>query len=97
MSKKLILNVKDLPDLLTFREAASYLLIGRNNMYETVKKPGFPKIVLGERIGIRIPKQALLEWVVEQSRYQQTNANFLSFKRKTKFLSSQKFYSKLKL
>lgn len=66
VEKKLILKEEELPDLLTVEEAASYLRIGRNNMYETVKKPGFPKIVLGQRIGIRIPKQALLNWVVEQ-------------------------------
>lgn len=66
VEKRSILKEEDLPDLLTVEEAATYLRIGRNNMYETIKKAGFPKIILGKRIGIRIPKQALLEWVLEQ-------------------------------
>lgn len=66
IENKTVLRIEDLPDLITVEEAASYLRIGRNNMYDQAKKPGFPKILLGRRIGIRIPKKAFLNWVEAQ-------------------------------
>lgn len=51
------------PDILTVMEAAEILRIGKNRMYELVKSPGFPMFILGTEKGIRIPKNALKNWV----------------------------------
>lgn len=50
-------------DILTVIEAADLLRVGKNRMYEICKIEGFPKIVLGNTRGIRIPKEALRKWV----------------------------------
>lgn len=51
------------PDILTVKEAAELLRVGKNRMYELIKTNGFPKLVLGIEKGIRIPKDALKKWV----------------------------------
>lgn len=51
------------PDILTVKEAAVLLRVGKNRMYELVKIDSFPKLVLGIEKGIRIPKDALKKWV----------------------------------
>jgi len=50
----------------TVIETAKYLGIGRNKMYELVGTGVVPYIKLGKQI--RIPKVALEQWLLEQSR-----------------------------
>jgi len=47
-------------------ETAKYLGIGRNKMYELIGTGIIPNIKLGKQI--RIPKIALEQWLLEQSR-----------------------------
>jgi len=58
-------NVEDAP-LLTVQEAAQLLRIGRSLAYHLVARGEIPAIRLGK--AIRIPRDALNEWVVEQTR-----------------------------
>lgn len=51
-------------NLLTIDEAREILRVGRNVMYELTKN-GLPHIKIGKQI--RIPKEALLEWIREQT------------------------------
>lgn len=57
------MQLEDSPDILTVLEAAAILRVGKNRMYELCKIEGFPKIVLGNERGIRIPKEALKRWI----------------------------------
>lgn len=54
---------EEAPDILTVKEAAKILRVGKNQMYEMCRIEGFPKIILGCKRGIRIPKEALRNWV----------------------------------
>ena len=51
--------------LLTVADAAEILGINKNKMYELVKTPGFPVLYIGKCI--RIPHDALMTWIYEQS------------------------------
>jgi len=51
------------PDILTVKEAAQLLRVGKNRMYEICRIEGFPKIIIGCEKGIRIPKEAFKKWV----------------------------------
>ena len=51
--------------LLTVEEVAERLRVGKNVAYETVNKPGFPKIKVGRQI--RVPEKLLEEWIVKQA------------------------------
>jgi excisionase family DNA binding protein len=55
----------DLPLLLTVRDLAALLNIGRNNAYEMCHRPGFPAIRLGKQV--RIPRDALMRWLDAQT------------------------------
>jgi excisionase family DNA binding protein len=48
-----------LPEVLTVREAAAILRIGRNQLYQAVARGQLPAIRIGR--SIRIPTQALLD------------------------------------
>jgi excisionase family DNA binding protein len=49
----------------TVDELAEFLKIGRSSAYELCKSNKFPTLRLGKII--RIPKQALYHWIVEQT------------------------------
>lgn len=53
------------PALLTVREAAEMLRVGRNLAYELVQRGELPALRVGR--AIRIPRAALLAWIEEQS------------------------------
>lgn len=57
------MNWENSAEILTVNEAATILRVGKNRMYEICKIEGFPKIVLGNERGIRIPKAALMRWI----------------------------------
>lgn len=50
------------PEVMTVKQLAKFLQIGRGKAYELTKLPGFPAVYLGKR-GTRIPKQLLLRWL----------------------------------
>lgn len=50
--------------LLTVKELQDYLGIGRSKAYELVNEPDFPTLRIGRNI--RVPKEQLVEWIVEQ-------------------------------
>ena len=52
------LHLHQLPDVLTVREAAAVLRIGRNSAYELARQGTIPTIRLGRRL--MVPKLALL-------------------------------------
>ena len=60
------------PDIMTIKEAAQVLRVGKNRMYELCKIPGFPKIVLGNERGFRIPKDALKRWIDNNTALEKT-------------------------
>lgn len=50
--------------LLTLEEAADFIGISMNVMYELKRRPGFPVKQLAPRV-YRVPKKALLEWMAQ--------------------------------
>jgi predicted DNA-binding transcriptional regulator AlpA len=50
--------------VLTLEEAADFMGIGMNTMYELKNRPGFPVKTCGPRV-YRVPKGALLKWMTE--------------------------------
>ncbi|HHY14246.1 MAG TPA: helix-turn-helix domain-containing protein [Thermoanaerobacterales bacterium] len=50
--------------LMTVKELQDYLGIGRCKAYELVNEPDFPILRIGR--SIRVPKEQLEEWIVEQ-------------------------------
>ena len=54
------------PDLLTVREAARLLRVGKNLAYELVQRGEIPSLRLGRQI--RVPRAALVAWIDEQCR-----------------------------
>lgn len=55
-------KLKELPVLLTVKEMASVLRIGRNSAYEMVYQKKIPVLRLGPK-KIRIPKYELIDWI----------------------------------
>lgn len=55
-------KLKELPVLLTVKEMASVLRIGRNSAYEMVYQKKIPVLRLGPK-KIRIPKYELIQWI----------------------------------
>ena len=51
-------------EVLTVKEAAAFLKISSDKVYELVHTPGFPSFPLGR--SIRIEKEALTHWVAAQ-------------------------------
>ena len=68
MKKSIYKNKNELPMFLTVMDVANLLGISRASAYELVKEENFPKlkIVQGRTI---IPRDRLLEWLDEQTRY----------------------------
>jgi excisionase family DNA binding protein len=54
-----------LPEVLTVREAAAVLRIGRNQLYQAVERGQLRAVRIGR--SIRIPKQALLDLLTHHS------------------------------
>jgi excisionase family DNA binding protein len=54
-----------LPEVLTAREAAAILRIGRNQLYQVVARGQLDAVRIGR--SIRIPKQALLDLLASAS------------------------------
>jgi excisionase family DNA binding protein len=57
-------RLADLPDVLTVPEAARFLRIGRNSVYEAVRRHELPSVRIGRRL--LIPKAALQRLLEEQ-------------------------------
>ena len=68
MKKSIYKNKNELPMFLTVMDVANLLGISRASAYELAKEENFPKlkIVQGRTI---IPRDRLLEWLDEQTRY----------------------------
>ena len=64
-------NKEELPMFLTVMDVANLLGISRASAYELAREENFPKlkIVQGRTI---IPRDRLLEWLDEQTRYDRT-------------------------
>ena len=68
MKKSIYKTKEDMPMFLTVLDLANLLGISRASAYELVRQENFPKlkIVQGRTI---IPRDRLLEWLDEQTRY----------------------------
>ena len=68
MKKAIYKNKEELPMFLNVMDVANLLGISRASAYELVRQENFPKlkIVQGRTI---IPRDRLLEWLDEQTRY----------------------------
>ena len=71
MKESMYKNRDELPMFLTVMDVAGLLGISRASAYELVREDKFPKlkIVQGRTI---IPRDRLLEWLDEQTRYDRT-------------------------
>ena len=68
MKKSIYKSKEEMPLFLTVMDVANLLGISRASAYELVRQENFPKlkIVQGRTI---IPRDRLLEWLDEQTRY----------------------------
>ena len=57
-------SFEDLPLTLTVEEAGQILRVGRNTAYELVRCGKLPSVRVGKQI--RIPRQALLDYLSQQ-------------------------------
>ncbi len=55
-------EMNELPSLLTVKEMASVLRIGRNSAYQIIYEKSFPILKLGPK-KIRVPKYELIQWI----------------------------------
>ncbi len=71
MKESIYRNKEELPMFLCVMDVANLLGISRASAYELVREDNFPKlkIVQGRTI---IPRDRLLEWLDEQTRYDST-------------------------
>ena len=60
---------EELPMYLTVMDVADLLGISRASAYELVREQNFPKLKIVTRRIIIIPRDRLLEWLDEQTRY----------------------------
>ena len=58
-------SLEDLPLTLTVEEAGQILRVGRNTAYELVRCGKLPSVRVGKQI--RIPRQALLDYLSRQN------------------------------
>ena len=70
MKKSIYKTKEEMPLFLTVMDVANLLGISRASAYELVRQENFPKlkIVQGRTI---IPRDRLLEWLDEQTRYEE--------------------------
>ncbi len=68
MKPVIIKNKDELPMFLTVMDMAALLGISRSSAYELAAQEGFPKLKLVPG-RIIIPRDKLLEWLDEQTRY----------------------------
>lgn len=61
MKQLIYKNYDELPLMLSVKELATVLGIGRTSAYELTKTKGFPSIKIGSRVVI--PKEKLIEWI----------------------------------
>lgn len=54
------------PELLTIKEMAKVLAVGKNTAYELIHAQTIPVIWIGKRM--RVSRRALLEWIEKESR-----------------------------
>ena len=71
MKQSMYKNREEMPMFLTVMDVANLLGISRASAYELVREENFPKlkIVQGRTI---IPRDRLLEWLDEQTKYDHT-------------------------
>ena len=55
-------DLSELPAVMTVKDVQNVLGIHSNNVYELVRKPGFPAIRVSER-RIVIPRDRFLQWL----------------------------------
>ena len=68
MKKSMYKTKEEMPLFLTVMDVANLLGISRASAYELVKEENFPKLKLVQGRTI-IPRDRLLEWLDEQTRY----------------------------
>ena len=68
MKQSMYKNPDEMPLFLTVRDGANLLGISRASAYELVREDNFPKLKLVQGRTI-IPRDRLLEWLDEQTRY----------------------------
>lgn len=60
-----VARLADLPDVLTVAETAKFLRLGRNSVYDAVRRQELPSVRIGRRL--LIPKPALQRFLDEHS------------------------------
>lgn len=55
-----------LPDVLCMDDVARYLRVSRSTAYELARRRDFPAIRLGRTRGVRVTREAFLEWLERQ-------------------------------
>jgi len=65
MAGATVQDVKELPAILSVEQMRQLLGVSRPKAYELVHTQGFPVVRLGR--AIRIPREALMEWIGQQS------------------------------
>ena len=68
MKKSMYKTKEEMPLFLTVMDVANLLGISRASAYELVRQENFPKLKIGQGRTI-IPRDRLLEWLDEQTRY----------------------------
>ena len=59
-----VVRLADLPDVLTVSEAAKFLRLGRNSVYEAIRRNELPSVRVGRRL--LIPKESLERFLTVQ-------------------------------
>ena len=68
MKQSMYKSKEELPMFLTVMDVANLLGISRASAYELVREDNFPKLKIVQRRTI-IPRDRLLEWLDDQTRY----------------------------
>lgn len=69
MPKATIMNLEELPEVLTIEQVQQLLGISRPKAYELAHMATFPTVRVGR--SIRIPRKSLLRWIEKQAGHQQ--------------------------
>jgi excisionase family DNA binding protein len=59
------LDIQNLPPVLSVKQAAEVIGVGRLTMYDMTRRPGFPALRHGRRI--LIPRDALFQWLEREA------------------------------